>query len=110
MSKSLEMRYARATHCLYFNYPLWTCYYRVLKRRFWDKSPEIRDRAPGCSEVVQWKFLMYIWGFNHRVEPQLTRLPKLYPRVTFIEIQSDQDLMKAVEALGSILLPFDFKF
>lgn len=100
MSKSLEMRYKRATHCLYLNYPLWICYYRVLKRRFWDKCPEIRDRAPGCSEVVQWKFLTYIWGFNRRVEPQLTRLPKLYPGVIFIEIRSDQDLTKVVEALG----------
>ncbi len=102
MTKSLDMRYQRATHCLYFNYPLWTCYYRVLKRRFWDKSPEIKDRAPGCSEVVQWKFLKYIWGFNSRAEVPLAYLPMLYSDVKFMEIRSDTDLEKIEMALGAV--------
>jgi adenylate kinase family enzyme len=92
MTKSLEMRYQRATHCFYLNYPLWLCYYRVLKRRFWKKSPDIKDRAPGCSEIIQWKFLMYIWDFQKRVQTALESLPALYPQVIFKEIRSDKDL------------------
>ena len=99
MTKSLEMRYERATHCLYFNYPLRTCYYRVFKRRLWDKSPDIKDRAQGCKEVIQWKFLKYIWGFNQRVAVQLSALPTLYPDVKFLEIRSNQDLNQAENTL-----------
>lgn len=103
MGKSLDMRYRRATHFLHFNYPLWMCYYRIIKRRLWDKNPNIKDRAPECDEIIQWKFLKYIWGFNRRVASQLSILPMMYPNVKFIKIQSDRDLEEIRRELSNLI-------
>lgn len=46
-SKSLEVRYERASLCLYFNYSRWLCYVRILKRLF-IKDKALKDRAAKC--------------------------------------------------------------
>ena len=91
--KSLEMRYARADVVVYFNYPRWICYWRILKRLF-DKNPEIKDRADGCRETIRFGLLHYIWGFENRVANQIRGFQKQYPNAKFIEIKSDKDLQK----------------
>ncbi len=87
---SFEMRYQRATTCLYFNYPRSVCYYRILKRLLQKKSTA--DRAEGCKEVVRWPFIKYIWGFHKRVAPRVEALRTKYPAVKFVEISSDAAL------------------
>ena len=90
-TKSYELRYQRATHCLYFNFPRYLCYWRVFKR-LWHKNPSIDDRAESCNEVVRWPLLKYMWDFDRRVKPKLEHLKNQYPQVTFIEVCKDEQL------------------
>jgi adenylate kinase family enzyme len=90
-TRSYELRYKRADLCLYFNFPRWLCYWRVLKRLF-DKDPNIDDRAPDCQETVRWPLLKYMWSFEARVNPILQLLQSKYPHVPIIELQSDDDV------------------
>ena len=86
--KSLERRYTKATHVLYFNFPKILCYWRVFKRYF-KKDPAIEDRAPNCPEVIKWKLLVYMWSYEKRVATQLETLKAKHPDVIFQEITND---------------------
>jgi adenylate kinase family enzyme len=90
-TKSLEMRYAKADLVLYFNYPRWLCYMRIVKR-LWDKNVDIDDRAPECKETIHLKLLRYMWRFEERVFDILKMLKKKYPDTRFIEIRNDEEL------------------
>ena len=98
---SLEMRYARAEICLYFNYPRWLCLLRMVKRYF-SKDAAIKDRAEGCAENMRWRLIKYMWTFeqrkNNRIIHLIKELRAQYPRVVFIEIRNDHDL-KQVKGL-----------
>lgn len=96
--KSLGMRYARADIALYFNYPKWLCLYRIFKRRFF-KNQEIQDRAEACPEIIQWKFITYMWTFEKRVRGQLKDLQQQYPHVQFIEIRNNKELKQVKKFL-----------
>ena len=98
-TKSFEMRYQRAQCCLYFNFPRYLCYWRVFKRLFY-KDACIEDRANNCPETVRWSLLKYMWGFEKRVDPILSRLKNNYPTVNFIEIRSDRQLKKLLKDFG----------
>ena len=95
--KSLEMRYARAQVCLYFNYPRWLCLIRLVKRILF-KDPAIKDRADECPEIIRWNLIKYMWTFEYRQNKRLlhliTQLRSDYPEVKFIEIKNDSDLKK----------------
>lgn len=90
-AKSLELRYAKADLVLYFNYPRYLCYWRILKRLF-CKRQEIEDRAEGCRETIRLKFLQYVWTFEKQVEEKIQYLKERYPQVVFKEIKSDKAL------------------
>ncbi len=89
--RSLEMRYSKADMVLYFNYPLWLCYYRVFKRRL-VKNSGIADRAFGCDERISLKLLKYMWTFGARVNAKIMYLRDKYPKVKFVEIKNDDEL------------------
>ncbi|STX29206.1 DNA topology modulation protein [Legionella beliardensis] len=88
-TKSFELRYQRASVCIYFNYPRYRCYWRVFKRLFF-KDKRIDDRANNCPEKVSWSLIKYMWGFERRVEVILHQLKRSYPQTQFIEIRSDK--------------------
>lgn len=90
-TKSIEMRYQRAEVCLYFNYPKWLCYFRVIKRLL-IKHPHIDDRANGCKETVRWSLLKYMWNFESRVRENILLLKTKHPNVKFFEIRNNSDL------------------
>ncbi len=69
------------------------CCLRVFKRLF-DKSPEINDRADGCKEKVRLDLLRYMWSFEKRVTNKIKNLQNKYPKIRFVEIKSDKDLIK----------------
>lgn len=100
--KSLEMRWARATHVLYFNYPRWLCLWRLLKRIV-HKDPAIQDRAAECGEIIRWRLIQYMWTFeyrkNNRLMHQIKDFRDRYPQVQFIEIRNDKDLKKVSHLL-----------
>jgi len=97
--KSLEMRYAKADLVLYFNYPRWICYGRIIKR-LWDKNIEIDDRAPACKEIIHFKLLRYMWSFEERVLEPLRVLKEKYPDTRLIEIKNDRELGLLKDELG----------
>lgn len=97
-TKSLEMRYACADLCLYFNFPRRLCYWRVFKRLFYKHS-SIDDRAPDCPETIRWSLLKYMWNFEERVDPILKQLQLKYPHVRVIELHSDAEVSKLMHQL-----------
>jgi|SRR5579859_6849807 len=101
--QSLEMRFAHADLCLYFNYPRWLCLYRLIRRIFY-KNPAIKDRQEGGKERLTWKLIKYMWTFETRLDQrlihQLKDLRTKSPHVKFIEIHSDKELNKECETLG----------
>lgn len=92
-TKSLDMRYSRATLVLYFNYPRWLCYYRIFERLL-AKDPAIKDRAENCPETVRWILLKYMWNFEQRLADTIKQLQTEHPKTKFIEIRSDADLLQ----------------
>ncbi|WP_419418753.1 DNA topology modulation protein [Legionella sp. D16C41] len=98
-TKSFEMRYQRATMCVYFNYPRYRCYWRALKR-FFCKDRRIDDRAPNCPEKLSWSLLKYMWGFENRVQALLIYLKENYPQTYFVEIRSDKELRHFMQLLS----------
>lgn len=97
-TRSLEMRYAKADIVLYFNLPLTLCYWRVFKR-LWHKNKQIDDRAENCHEIVRWKLLTYMWGFENRVNKTIAYCQEHYPHAEFIEINSDEEAETILQRL-----------
>jgi len=99
---SLEMRYARAEICLYFNYSRWVCLWRLMKRYFF-KNTNIDDRAQNCPEVLRWRFIRYMWCYesrrNYRLISLIADLKTRYPNVEFIEIRNDKELESFLDSL-----------
>lgn len=100
--KSLEMRYARAQVCLYFNFPRSVCLLRLIKRYF-VKNRAIDDRAEGCQEALRWRLIKYMWTYeyrqNYRLLHLINDLKVRYPQVKFIEIKNADDLEKALNSI-----------
>ncbi len=88
---SLEMRFAKADLVLFFNYPIYICFFRILKRLIF-KDKQIDDRALRCKETISFKLLKYLCNFNKRVSKQISILKERYQHCRFIEIKSNQDL------------------
>ncbi|MDP1974532.1 MAG: DNA topology modulation protein [Alphaproteobacteria bacterium] len=66
-TKSLETRYKNADLVLYFNYPKFTCYWRVLKR-FLTKKENSEDRAFSSSENIIWIIKKNIWKLEEHLK------------------------------------------
>jgi adenylate kinase family enzyme len=94
--KSLEVRFARADVAFYFHYSAGLCIWRIFKRRF-TKTRCIDDRAVQCPEVVRWRLLTYMWGFDKRVRATLEALKQKYPHVLVVEIKSPRQLKRWME-------------
>nr|HAT8713833.1 DNA topology modulation protein [Legionella jordanis] len=97
--QSFEMRYKCAQICIYFNFPKYLCFWRVF-RRFCFKDKRIDDRPENCPETISWSLIKYMWNFEHRVAPILSRLKSDYPKVCFVEVCSDRDLKHIDKLLG----------
>lgn len=98
---SLELRYSKADVVLYFDYPLITCLYRLIKRRFY-KNKDIEDRPAHCPEHLSWSLIQYVVTFKRRMEKTIAKLRRKYPDTPFITIQCDKEL----EAMRKQLLTF----
>lgn len=74
---------------IYLDVPLYTCYWRVFKRRF-TKDKTLNDRAPDCPERITWQFLYKMWKYKNRQEPRLLLCYFKYTNTRFIHIKSDE--------------------
>lgn len=90
--KSFELRYREADLCLYFNFPRWLCYWRLIKRLF-IKNKALDDRAPNCKNRIRLPLLNYLWNYEARVDSVLKELREQYSHVRFIELQTPNDLL-----------------
>lgn len=100
-TRSLEMRWSRATLILYFNFPRLTCYFRILKRLF-NPNRDIDDRAPGCHETIRLSLVKYIWSFEKRVAKHITLFKEKYPNTVFKEIRNEDKLNKLKHELTDL--------
>ncbi len=89
--QSLSMRYERATMVIYFNYPLWICYWRMLKRVF-KPNIKIDDMPIGCTKNISWKLITYLWNYERRINPLIRCIKEIYPETPFFEVRSDTQL------------------
>ena len=96
--RSLEVRYARADVCCYFDFPRWQCMWRIFKRQF-IKDVRIQDRAEGCSEILSWKLIVYTWKFGHKIGNTMEKLQEKYPAVRFYRVRSAYELQQLKEKL-----------
>jgi adenylate kinase family enzyme len=88
--RSLELRYAHANLCIYFNYPRLTCLYRIFKRVLMPNR-ELDDKVPYCNNTVRWRLIKYMWNFESRVADQVAHLRAQYPQVMFIEVKNNAE-------------------
>jgi adenylate kinase family enzyme len=99
---SLNIRYSEADICIYFNYPRWLCFLRLIKRRF-TKNPAIDDRALGCKEKTSWRLIKYMWTFeyrlNNRLALKLQILDEMFHGVKFYTVRNDQELKQVMKLL-----------
>lgn len=95
---SLDVRWARADLVLYFHLPRLLCLARLIKRRFF-KDRSIDDRAPLCPEVLRFRLIKYMWGFQSRVHPRIEVLRTTYPLTSFQEITSLKEQRVLLQSL-----------
>lgn len=87
---TLEMRFKRADTVIYFHLPRLLCMWRALKRVFiHDKT--LCDTADGCSKVISWEILKYIWNFDKEKRAGIEEFKKKYPHVDFRIFRSSKD-------------------
>lgn len=97
-TRTLEMCWSQADVVIYFNYSRLLCFYPLLKR-FWKPNKTIDDRAEGCSEVLHFKLLRYMWFFDNRVKEKIVILQEQYQETKFFEIQNQTDLGALVKEI-----------
>lgn len=95
---SLEIRFARAHLVLYFQYPWYSCLWRLFKRRFWSKRTT-NDLPEKSKDIITWKLIKYLLTFNARVQSTVSELRKKYPNVRFYRISSDNEREKVMQLL-----------
>lgn len=99
-TKSFETRYSRADLCVYFNYPIIVCLWRVCIRIFQNRD-HIDDRAENCPEIVRWQLIKYMWTFKERVKDKIAALQEKYPQVQFVEVNNNtqvKNILQSIEA------------
>lgn len=98
-TKSLETRFKNADVAFYFRFNRLLCLWRIFKRLAF-KDHRISDRAEGCKEIVRWKLISYLWGFNERVKESILELREKYPHVQFYEMRKNADLKKVIKTIN----------
>ncbi len=88
----------KADIVIYFNRPVWLCYWHILKRYFF-KDAQIDDRAAQCKETIRWSLITYTWSFKDRVKQSIENLQAQYPQTPLYEINTDQDLQQVLNSI-----------
>jgi len=79
-TNSMELWIKDADTIFYFDFPVWRCLWSVICRRIIFHGQKRSDVAKGCNEVLNLKFLKFIWNFpknnTPKIESILTKQPK----------------------------------
>jgi adenylate kinase family enzyme len=99
--RSLEMRFKEANIAIYCNLPRLLCLFRVFYR--WISTLyTIKDDGPeGSSNTVSWKLIKYLWCFSKKYKKSIDELKMKYPKVQFIEAQSQKEIYEIAKKLIS---------
>lgn len=95
---SLEMRFSKADTVIYFYYPRLLCIWRVFKRLF-SHDKTLCDTAEGCSKVITWEIIKYIWNFERDKREDIEALRKKYPQVDFVIFTTPTETNNYIEKL-----------
>ncbi|WP_223702076.1 P-loop NTPase family protein [Sutcliffiella deserti] len=58
---TFDIRVEHADAIIYLELPLYVCLYRVVKRWITNQGKTRPDRADGCTEKLDWKFIHFIY-------------------------------------------------
>lgn len=67
-SKSFDLRLTNADTIIYFDFPLYVIYWRMLKRFMQYRNTVRPDMAPGKKEKLNWDLIKYIWNYSKKEE------------------------------------------
>lgn len=73
-SGTLAARLAACDTVVFLDLPRALCLWRVLKRLVMYRQKGRPDMAEGCSETLDFKFLLWVWGYPKRSRPKVFRL------------------------------------
>ena len=72
---TFDLRFPRATHLIFLDFPTAVCMYRILKR-FWQFRGQTRpDMTRNCPERINWQFIHYVLVYK------LTRSPGIHKKL-----------------------------
>lgn len=94
--KTLEMRFARADVVIYFQFQRLLCIWRVIKRFFNYKKSGFDS---GCTRIVNWALLKYIWTFDKEKGKAIEVLREQYPEVEFRIFNKSTDAIAYISEL-----------
>lgn len=77
-SGTFDLRMPPADAIVYFDLPMVTCLWRVIKRRIQTGRQLRIDMAEGCYERFDFEFYKYVWTFNQKFAPLVERGLKEY--------------------------------
>lgn len=86
-------RFERAEAIVWIELPIWLCLTRAIWRMLANFGRTRADLAPGCPERFDLAFYQYIWTWNRRVRPRMSRaLSEFAPATPLIRLASDRQM------------------
>lgn len=73
-SGSIDIRLPACDTVIFLDAPRLLCIWRVLKRRVMFAKNGRPDMAKGCPEKLDWKFMLYLWGYPTKAKPRIKKL------------------------------------
>jgi len=70
-NSTLHIRIPPCDTILFFDYPAYLSFWRVLKRSIFQRHRPRPDMADGCGEHFDFEFYKWIWNFNRRHRPHI---------------------------------------
>lgn len=77
---TISIREAHADTIIYLELPLYTCLYRVLKRRVQYHGRTRDDIGEGCKEKIDWAFLKFILTTYHPRKKKMEKRMQIYAK------------------------------
>ncbi len=92
-SGTMEIRLARADTIIFLDRSRWTCLWRSIRRILHYYGSTRPDMTEGCPERFDWRFLLYVFFFNHTRRPALLkRLNRIRPDQQFLHLRSNREV------------------
>lgn len=70
-TRTLERRTQKADTIFFFDFPVWLCLYRILKRAVLYRGKTRPDMADGCKERFDLGFMLYVSRFQTETRPRI---------------------------------------